>query len=167
MCQFSLLPDTAYEGLSFHQHRLLSERPVYFSLSQTVNFQNIHEQTSLECCQQNVGPSWRVQTRPMGWLLSAEAARLWRSDSKWITFPTSVTTVLRRRYSQKAIVSAPQHTKGQASQICSWWGKKKTTSRSKCSDYRSRKIPLQKEDSKSPVRLKRQNFLHLRDSSHE
>lgn len=38
------------------------------------------------------------------------------------------------------------------------------THRSKCSDYRSRKIPLQKEDSKSPVQLKGQNFLHLGDS---
>lgn len=36
--------------------------------------------------------------------------------------------------------------------------------RSKCSDYRSKKIPLQKDDSKSPVRLEGQNFLHLRDS---
>lgn len=40
----------------------------------------------------------------------------------------------------------------------------KNPHRSKCSDYRSRKIPLQKEDSKSPVKLKGQNFLHLRDT---
>lgn len=82
--------------------------------------------------------------------------------AKQLTFLTPITTVLERRRSQKGIVSAPQHTK--ESQICSKWGTPPLPNRSKCSDYRSRKIPLQKEDSKSPVQLKGQNFLHLRVS---
>lgn len=56
-------------------------RPVYFSLSQTVNFQNIHEQTSrmlpTEC-----GSILKLKPGTWGGWQGRSSSKVWRSDSK-------------------------------------------------------------------------------------
>lgn len=98
-----------------------------------------------------------------GWPQWPWAARLWGVTARWLTFFTAMTTVLgRSHFTEGRCIGSMAHKGSSLTNLLIVGGK--TPHGSECSDYRSRKIPLQKEDSKSPVQLKGQNFLHLRDS---
>lgn len=92
-------------------------RPIHFSLRETAN-----SQTSLECRPRMVGPFRSTRLRPVGQAGSSPALKKWWPNER-LTFPASITTAPGRRWSQKGIVSAPQHTKSQASRVCSYLGR--------------------------------------------
>lgn len=64
-------------------------RTIHFRLSETVNSQNAHGQTSLECCHRVVALSQSAQPRQAGQPQWPGEARLWRGDSQTINIPNS------------------------------------------------------------------------------
>lgn len=120
------------------------------------------EQISLECHPRTGVHSEARSGGKEGQLQCLEPPGSKKVIAEWLAFLTPIATVLRR-CPQKACPCCTAHKESSLTiLLIVVGGGGNGTHRSQCSGYRYKKIPLQKEDSKSPGQLKGQNFLHLK-----